>query len=61
MSFYQPHLLIVNESRPEGSYLKLSLDTTKFVAVTAYQNASMTQLKINHNPFAKGFREGQEK
>lgn len=30
---------------------------TEFMAVTTYQNFCITQLKINHNPFAKGFRE----
>lgn len=30
---------------------------TEFVAVTAYQNENITKLKINNNPFAKGFRE----
>uniref|UniRef100_A0A665WX42 T-box domain-containing protein n=1 Tax=Echeneis naucrates TaxID=173247 RepID=A0A665WX42_ECHNA len=30
---------------------------TEFMAVTTYQNYRITQLKINHNPFAKGFRE----
>lgn len=30
---------------------------TEFMAVTTYQNLRITQLKINHNPFAKGFRE----
>ncbi|KAM8726589.1 MAX gene-associated protein isoform 2-T3 [Acanthopagrus schlegelii] len=29
---------------------------TQFMAVTTYQNFRITQLKINHNPFAKGFR-----
>ena len=29
---------------------------TQFVAVTAYQNSQMTQLKIATNPFARGFR-----
>ena len=28
-----------------------------FIAVTAYQNEKVTQLKIDHNPFAKGFRD----
>jgi hypothetical protein len=28
-----------------------------FIAVTAYQNERITQLKIDHNPFAKGFRD----
>ncbi|KAG5857173.1 hypothetical protein ANANG_G00016300 [Anguilla anguilla] len=30
---------------------------TEFMAVTAYQNLRITQLKIDYNPFAKGFRE----
>ncbi|XP_074541561.1 uncharacterized protein mgab isoform X2 [Halichoeres trimaculatus] len=30
---------------------------TEFMTVTTYQNFRITQLKINHNPFAKGFRE----
>ncbi|XP_045917038.1 MAX gene-associated protein isoform X3 [Micropterus dolomieu] len=30
---------------------------TEFMAVTTYQNFRITQLKISHNPFAKGFRE----
>jgi hypothetical protein len=29
----------------------------QFIAVTAYQNEKITQLKIDHNPFAKGFRD----
>ncbi|KAM9292062.1 MAX gene-associated protein isoform 6-T7 [Morus bassanus] len=29
---------------------------TEFFAVTAYQNIQITQLKIDYNPFAKGFR-----
>jgi hypothetical protein len=30
---------------------------TTFLGVTAYQNDKVTQLKIDNNPFAKGFRE----
>ena len=30
---------------------------TQFMAVTAYQNHRITQLKIASNPFAKGFRD----
>ena len=30
---------------------------TTFLGVTAYQNEKVTQLKIDNNPFAKGFRE----
>uniref|UniRef100_A0A915BJ34 T-box domain-containing protein n=1 Tax=Parascaris univalens TaxID=6257 RepID=A0A915BJ34_PARUN len=32
-----------------------------FIAVTAYQNQNVIKLKIEHNPFAKGFREGAER
>ncbi|ETN76468.1 T-box [Necator americanus] len=39
----------------------LRFDFTEFIAVTAYQNNEVTQLKISHNPFAKGFREGSER
>ncbi|KAM3937265.1 T-box protein VegT-like [Leptodactylus fuscus] len=34
-----------------------SFPETEFTAVTAYQNEKITKLKIDHNPFAKGFRE----
>jgi hypothetical protein len=33
---------------------------TAFLGVTAYQNDRITQLKIDHNPFAKSFRENGE-
>jgi len=39
------------------SYNAFSFPETTFLGVTAYQNDKITQLKINHNPFAKGFRE----
>ena len=32
-----------------------------FIAVTAYQNQKTIKLKIKYNPFAKGFREGNER
>ena len=31
-------------------------EETQFMGVTAYQNQQITQLKIEYNPFAKGFR-----
>ena len=34
---------------------------TKFIAVTAYQNTDITQLKIDNNPFAKGFRDNSDR
>lgn len=39
----------------------VKFDFMTFIAVTAYQNNEVTQLKIFHNPFAKGFREGSER
>lgn len=33
----------------------------EFIAVTAYQNNRITALKITNNPYAKGFRDGQNK
>ncbi len=33
---------------------------TQFIAVTAYQNTDVTQLKIDNNPFAKGFRDSSD-
>ncbi|KAM8946839.1 T-box transcription factor TBX21 [Pelodytes ibericus] len=57
---YQPrlHLKQVEESgsTEEQSHI-FTFPETQFIAVTAYQNADITQLKIDHNPFAKGFRD----
>ncbi|KAF6725853.1 T-box-containing protein TBX6L [Oryzias melastigma] len=41
-----------------GSFQTFSFPETVFTAVTAYQNPKITKLKIDHNPFVKGFREG---
>ena len=40
-----------------GHYHTFPFPKTKFLGVTAYQNERITQLKIDNNPFAKGFRE----
>ena len=40
-----------------GVYNTFTFPETKFLGVTAYQNEKITQLKIDNNPFAKGFRE----
>ncbi|XP_041131702.1 MAX gene-associated protein-like isoform X2 [Polyodon spathula] len=37
--------------------MTFSFTQNEFFAVTAYQNLRITQLKIDYNPFAKGFRE----
>ncbi|KAL4223659.1 T-box transcription factor [Mactra antiquata] len=39
------------------NYKTFIFSETKFMAVTAYQNHRITQLKIASNPFAKGFRD----
>ncbi|TSL89872.1 T-box transcription factor TBX22 [Bagarius yarrelli] len=40
----------------EGAYT-FSFPETQFTTVTAYQNQQITKLKIDRNPFAKGFRD----
>ncbi|CAI8023260.1 T-box transcription factor TBX2 [Geodia barretti] len=60
MHRYQPRLHIV-ESDDINSFNWETRQTfifpeTQFTTVTAYQNDKITQLKIQTNPFAKGFR-----
>ncbi|XP_044926099.1 T-box transcription factor TBX21 isoform X3 [Mustela putorius furo] len=64
---YQPrlHIVEVNDGEPEAACSAsnthvFTFQETQFIAVTAYQNAEITQLKIDNNPFAKGFRENFE-
>ena len=45
------------DKQPAKIVLKTDFPETTFVAVTAYQNEEVTQLKITNNPFAKAFRE----
>ncbi|XP_054629550.1 T-box transcription factor 16 [Dunckerocampus dactyliophorus] len=40
-----------------GVFQTFTFPETSFTAVTAYQNTKITKLKIDHNPFAKGFRD----
>ena len=42
---------------PAKNVLQMDFPETSFIAVTAYQNEEVTQLKITNNPFAKAFRE----
>ncbi|VDO20262.1 unnamed protein product [Haemonchus placei] len=53
--------LVVNSSAEMTTIALSRFNFTEFIAVTAYQNNEVTQLKISHNPFAKGFREGSER
>ncbi|XP_047738688.1 T-box transcription factor TBX6 isoform X2 [Hyalella azteca] len=61
MHKFQPriHIVAANDilSLHWGIYNSFTFSQTQFLAVTAYQNDRITQLKINNNPFAKGFRE----
>ncbi|XP_075033111.1 T-box transcription factor TBX21 [Mixophyes fleayi] len=57
---YQPRLHVTripDSGAPETHSHTFTFPETQFIAVTAYQNADITQLKIDHNPFAKGFRD----
>ncbi|KAM8872161.1 T-box-containing protein TBX6L-like [Synchiropus picturatus] len=62
MHRYYPRFHIIQADSPYAvrwvSYQTFSFTETTFTAVTAYQNPKITKLKIDHNPFAKGFREG---
>ena len=61
MHKYQPRVHIVAANDLHGLYYNqfntFPFPQTIFMAVTAYQNDRITQLKIDNNPFAKGFRE----
>ncbi|XP_077306080.1 T-box transcription factor TBX6 [Lithobates pipiens] len=61
MHRYQPRFHIVRAqdvySRRWGGCSSFTFPETLFLTVTAYQNEKITQLKIQTNPFAKGFRE----
>uniref|UniRef100_A0A3Q3WD13 T-box domain-containing protein n=1 Tax=Mola mola TaxID=94237 RepID=A0A3Q3WD13_MOLML len=44
-------------SLPAEGVHSFSFPETEFTTVTAYQNQQITKLKIDRNPFAKGFRD----
>ncbi|XP_051814204.1 T-box transcription factor TBX1-A [Acanthochromis polyacanthus] len=63
MHRYQPRFHVVYADPAPNSdlnayrnFCSFSFPETRFMAVTAYQNHRITQLKIASNPFAKGFR-----
>ncbi|XP_034655912.1 T-box transcription factor TBX6 [Drosophila subobscura] len=61
MHKYQPRLHVIRTADlaqiPWAPQQAFVFAETEFVAVTAYQNDRITKLKIDNNPFAKGFRE----
>ncbi|KPP69582.1 T-box transcription factor TBX22-like [Scleropages formosus] len=55
---HDPHLdLSQIQSLPAEGVHSFSFPETQFTTVTAYQNQQITKLKIDRNPFAKGFRD----
>ncbi|XP_076855250.1 T-box transcription factor TBX3 [Brachyhypopomus gauderio] len=61
MHKYQPRFHVVRANDvvklPYSTFKTCVFPETEFIAVTAYQNDKITQLKIDNNPFAKGFRD----
>uniref|UniRef100_H2ZFN3 T-box domain-containing protein n=1 Tax=Ciona savignyi TaxID=51511 RepID=H2ZFN3_CIOSA len=61
MHKYQPRFHVVRcgdlAKLPYCAFRTYVFKEMQFIAVTAYQNEKITQLKIDHNPFAKGFRD----
>ncbi|XP_017296582.1 T-box transcription factor TBX3 [Kryptolebias marmoratus] len=61
MHKYQPRFHIVKSNDllklPYSTFRTYVFTETQFIAVTAYQNDKITQLKIDNNPFARGFRD----
>ncbi|KAL3090265.1 hypothetical protein niasHS_006717 [Heterodera schachtii] len=61
MHKYRPRIHIVRSndiySMKVASWTMVTFPETEFIAVTAYQNNLVTDKKIDHNPFAKGFRD----
>ena len=59
MHKYQPRVVISRfySKRNQEPIFTHDLVECTFIGVTAYQNDQVTQLKIDHNPFAKAFRE----
>jgi len=62
MHKYQPriHIVQADDSSPvalrKSTFSTHVFPETELMGVTAYQNPRITQLKIENNPFAKGFR-----
>ena len=65
MHKFQPRIRLVLTNKPNRHLTSLDNEKhktfvfpeTAFTAVTAYQNQLITKLKIDSNPFAKGFRD----
>ena len=61
---YEPRVHIIKVGGQQGTQQILktqTFPTTRFIAVTAYQNEEITSLKIKHNPFAKAFLDAEQR
>ncbi|XP_076817963.1 uncharacterized protein LOC143463379 [Clavelina lepadiformis] len=60
MHRYQPRIHVVRSDDVSTLHLQprstFSFPQTMFITVTAYQNQEVTKLKVDNNPFARGFR-----
>ncbi|CAB3402484.1 unnamed protein product [Caenorhabditis bovis] len=65
MRKYIPIVSIYSVSRnpmePPIRLYQCQFNETKFIAVTAYQNTSVRDLKVSNNKYAQGFRENAQK
>nr|QBC65504.1 brachyury 2 [Dynamena pumila] len=58
---YAPRIHVVKVGNGEKIVSTYSFPETEFIAVTAYQNEEITNLKIRYNPFAKAFLDAKER
>ncbi|KOX81223.1 T-related protein [Melipona quadrifasciata] len=59
---YEPRVHLVRvDAVEERTVLTYRYPETQFIAVTAYQNEEVTNLKIKYNPFAKAFLDAKER
>jgi len=61
MMKYQPVFSLIrldNQSNQTNHIKQFTFRENEFIAVTAYQNQTIKQWKIDNNPYAKGFRAG---
>ena len=58
---YVPRIHIVKVGNGDKVVSTYSFVETEFIAVTAYQNEEITNLKIRYNPFAKAFLDAKER
>lgn len=61
MHKYQPRISIETVDSNPQIVAVFEPPETQFIAVTAYANEKIRKLKIDNNPFAKGFRTGARK